>query len=218
MFGNGLGRRAQMTRMILVGPPGAGKGTQAKRLVEQLRIPHISTGDMLREARAAGTELGLKAGAIMDRGELVSDDIIIGLVVERLSKPDAKAGFMLDGFPRTEPQAEALDRALQNHQLRLDAVVLIEVDDDKIERRITGRRMDTHTGDIYHVEFDPPPGEKNVVQRPDDTAQAVRARLAKYHAATAPIIPYYASKGVLRRVDGDQSPEDVTAAILRTLG
>lgn len=204
-------------RLILVGPPGAGKGTQAKRLVERLKIPHISTGDMLRQARAAGTELGKKAGAIMDRGELVSDDIMIGLVIERLSQPDAQAGFMLDGFPRTRPQAEALDRALEANKLRLDAVVLIEVEDEKIERRITGRRMNVDTGDIYHVEFDPPPNSAEVVQRPDDTSEAVRARLAKYHASTAPIIPYYEARGLIRCVDGDQEPEIVTSEILEAL-
>lgn len=204
-------------RLILVGPPGAGKGTQAKRLVDTLQIPHISTGDMLRAAREAGTELGRKAGELMDRGELVPDDVVIGLVMERIAEPDAKRGFMLDGFPRTRPQAEALDAALEAAAVELDGVVLIEVEDAKIERRITGRRSDAVTGDIYHMEFDPPPDGVDVVQRPDDTVEAVRARLAKYHASTAPIIPYYDAQGLLRRVNGDQSPDAVTHEIMAAL-
>lgn len=205
-------------RLILVGPPGAGKGTQAKRLVDTLRIPHISTGDMLRAAREAGTELGKKAGALMDKGELVPDDVVIGLVMERIAAPDAAHGFMLDGFPRTRPQAEALDTALGNAGVKLDAVVLIEVADEKIERRITGRRSDPKTGKIYHVEFDPPPAGVEVEQRKDDTAEAVRARLDKYHASTAPIVPFFESQGILRRVDGDQAPDAVTKDVLRALG
>lgn len=205
-------------RLILVGPPGAGKGTQAKRLVNTLEIPHISTGDMLRAARAAGTELGKKAGALMDRGELVPDDVVIGLVMERIAQDDAKAGFMLDGFPRTEPQARALDGAMTEAGVKLDAVVLIEVEDAKIERRITGRRSDPKTGKIYHVEFDPPPEGLEVEQRKDDTSEAVRERLSKYHASTAPIIPYYEAQGLLKRIDGDRPPDAVTASILGALG
>ena len=204
-------------RLILVGPPGAGKGTQAKRLVDTLHIPHISSGDMLREAREAGTELGRKAGALMDLGQLVPDEVVIGMVMERIAQADAQRGFMLDGFPRTVPQAEALDAALAAAGVRLDGVVLIEVEDAKIERRITGRRSDPATGKIYHLEFDPPPPGVAVVQRPDDTSEAVRARLEKYHASTAPVIPYYASQGILRRVDGDQPPDAVTSAIIEAL-
>ncbi len=205
-------------RLILVGPPGAGKGTQAKRLVDTLQIPHISTGDMLRAARAAGTELGKKAGELMDRGELVPDEVVIGLVMERIAQDDAKGGYMLDGFPRTKPQAEALDVALSAGNVKLDGVVLIEVADEKIERRITGRRSDPSTGKIYHVEFDPPPEGLEVVQRGDDTAEAVRERLRKYHASTAPIIPHYDAQGLLERVDGDRAPDAVTQGILEVLG
>lgn len=205
-------------RLILVGPPGAGKGTQAKRLVDTLKIPHISTGDMLRAARDAGTELGKKAGELMDKGNLVPDEVVIGLVVERIAQDDAQGGFMLDGFPRTEPQAQALDAALAEANVKLDAVVLIDVADEKIERRITGRRSDPKTGKIYHLEFDPPPEGVEVTQRKDDTAEAVRERLAKYHASTAPIIPYYDAQGLLRRVDGDRAPDAVSKSVLEALG
>lgn len=205
-------------RLILVGPPGAGKGTQAKRLVDQLRVPHISSGDMLREARAKGTELGKKAGELMDKGELVPDDVVIAMVVERISEPDAREGFMLDGFPRTRPQAEALDVALAKAGVKLDAVVLIEADDSVIEKRITGRRADPKTGRIYHVDFDPPPAGVEVTQRSDDTAEAVRKRLDKYHRETAPIIPYYDSRNLLRRVDGLAAPDEVTRRMLAALG
>lgn len=205
-------------RLILVGPPGAGKGTQAKRLVDTLGIPHISTGDMLRAARAAGTELGKKAGELMDKGMLVPDEVVIGLVMERIAQPDAQSGFMLDGFPRTRPQAEALDETMKKNGVALDAVVLIEVEDAKIERRITGRRCATETGDIFHVEFNPPPENVEVVQRKDDTSEAVRARLEKYHAETAPVVPYYDAQGLLRRIDGDRAPDAVTQGILAALG
>jgi adenylate kinase len=205
-------------RLILVGPPGAGKGTQAKRLLDRLQIPHISTGDMLREARAAGTEHGKKAGELMDRGELVPDGLVIAMVMERIAKDDCRAGFMLDGFPRTRPQAEALDAALVAQGVALDGVILIDVPDEVIERRITGRRADPATGRIYHVEFDPPPAGIEVQQRSDDTAEAVKARLGKYHRDTAPIVPFYAERGLLKRVDGLASPDVVTGRMLEALG
>lgn len=204
-------------RLILVGPPGAGKGTQAKRLVDALAVPHISTGDMLRAARAAGTELGKKAGELMDQGALVPDEIVIGLVDERIAQPDAAKGFMLDGFPRTRPQAEALDAALEKSGNQIDAVIQIDVDDAVIEKRITGRRS-AADGTIYHVEFNPPPPGVEVSQRSDDTSEAVRARLDKYHRDTAPIIPFYAEKGLLKKVDGLQDPPAVTKDILVALG
>lgn len=198
-------------RLILVGPPGAGKGTQAARLVERWEIPHISTGDMLRSAVKEGTELGKKADAYMQRGDLVPDEVVIGMVLERIQKEDCENGFMLDGFPRTRPQAEALDEALDEARVELDAVVLIEVPDDEVVKRITGRRMDPETGDIYHVEFNPPEGEvaDRVIQRKDDTEEASRARLEKYHSETAPVIPFYEEKGVLVRIDGLGTPDDV---------
>jgi adenylate kinase len=202
-------------RMILVGPPGAGKGTQAVRLVERFAMPHISSGDMLRAAVVEGTALGLKADGFMKAGQLVPDDVVIGMVIERISKPDCKAGFMLDGFPRTRPQAEALVAELTRHGLALDRVLLIEVPDALILDRITGRRTDPVTGRIYHLAFDPPPPDVigRLVHRKDDTAEASGARLAKYHSETTPILPFYEGKGILRRVDGDAAPDVVTARI-----
>jgi adenylate kinase len=205
--------------MILVGPPGAGKGTQAARLVDHLRIPHISTGDMLRAAVQAGTALGKKADGFMKSGQLVPDDLVIAMVVERLGNADCKAGFMLDGFPRTRPQAEALDTQLTGAGLELDVVLLIEVPDHLIVERITGRRSDPDTGTIYHLKFNPPPADvaPRVVQRKDDTEEACRARLDKYHSETKPVIPFYESQGILKRVDGNAAPDVVTERIRAVL-
>ncbi len=205
--------------MILVGPPGAGKGTQAARLVDHYSIPHISTGDMFRAAVKEGTEMGKQADAFMKKGDLVPDDVVIGMVVERIAKDDASNGFMLDGFPRTRPQAEALDVALKASGLSLDAVVLIEVDDELIEERIVNRRSDPETGTIYHMIFNPPPADvaNRVVQRKDDTAEACKARLAKYHSETAPIVPFYEDKGILKRVNGVGTPDEVTGRMKTAL-
>lgn len=206
-------------RMILVGPPGAGKGTQASFLVDTYAIPHISTGDMLRAAVAEGTDLGKQADAFMKSGALVPDAVVIGMVVERIAKPDCKDGFMLDGFPRTGPQAAALDAALTAAGVELDVVLLIEVPDELIVERITGRRSDPETGAIYHLTFNPPPPDvaPRLVQRKDDTEEACVARLEKYHSETAPIIPFYEAKGILRRVDGVGTPAEVTARIKQAL-
>jgi adenylate kinase len=204
-------------RMILVGPPGAGKGTQAARLVDSYRIPHISSGDMLRAAVKDRTPLGLEADRYMKAGKLVPDEVVIGMILERIAKPDCGGGFMLDGFPRTRPQAEALDRAMRDAGVELDAVVLIEVPDGLIVDRITGRRSDPATGRIYHVTFDPPPAGLEVVQRKDDTVEAVTTRLAKYHSETAPIIPFYIEKGILQRVDGVGEPDAVTQRLKAVL-
>jgi adenylate kinase len=204
-------------RMILVGPPGAGKGTQAARLIDTFRIPHISSGDMLRAAVKEGTRLGLEADGFMKAGKLVPDDVVIGMILERIAAPDCAHGFMLDGFPRTRVQAEALDRALTTAAVALDAVLLIEVPDQLIVDRITGRRSDPKTGRIYHVTFDPPPAGLEVVQRADDTVEAVSTRLAKYHSETAPIIPFYSDKNILRRADGVGEPELVTQRIVAAL-
>jgi adenylate kinase len=206
-------------RMILVGPPGAGKGTQAAKLVDTFHIPHISSGDMLRAAVKDGTALGVKADGFMKSGQLVPDDVVIGMILERIQRPDCKAGFMLDGFPRTRPQAEALDTALAGASVDLDAVVLLEVPDQLIRDRVTGRRSDPETGAIYHLQFNPPPPDVagRVVHRKDDTLEAVNTRLAKYHSETAPIIPYYAEKGILKRVDGVGEPAAVTERITAVL-
>ena len=206
-------------RLIFIGPPGAGKGTQAKRIIERLGVPHISTGDMFRAAVKAGTPLGKEVVSIMQRGGLVPDRVTIGLVEERLQQDDAARGFLLDGFPRTTVQADALGELLAADKA-LDAVLLLEVPDDRIVERITGRRSDPETGTIYHMRFDPPPPEiaDRVVQRKDDTEEACRARLAKYHAETAPLIPYYEALGCLRRVDGIGAPDAITQRIATVLG
>ena len=207
-------------RMILVGPPGAGKGTQAVHLVERFKISHISTGDMLRAAVSEGTALGKQADGYMKAGGLVPDDLVIAMVIERIGKPDCAKGFMLDGFPRTRPQAEALDVELRKAGVALDVVLQIEVPDDLIVERITGRRLDPDTGDIYHIKFKPPPADiaGRVTQRKDDTEEACRARLEKYHSETAPIIPFYEAQGTLKRVDGNAAPDEVSRRIEQVLG
>ena len=204
--------------MILVGPPGAGKGTQAGRLADTFKIPHISSGDMLRAAVKAGTELGKQADGFMKSGQLVPDDVVIGMILERIAQGDAANGFMLDGFPRTRPQAEALDKAMAKAGVELDAVVLIEVPDELIVERTTGRRNDPKTGKIFHVKYDPPPAGLEVVQRSDDTVEACSKRLAKYHSETAPIVPFYEQKRILNRVDGVGTPDEVTKRLQKTLG
>lgn len=207
-------------RMILVGPPGAGKGTQAARLVETYAIPHISTGDMFRAAVEAGTELGKRADEYMQQGVLVPDSLVIDMVLERIQQPDCASGFMLDGFPRTTPQAVALDEALTAAGIELDAVVLLEVPDELIEDRVIHRRQDPQTGAIYHLLNNPPtdPAVRDrLVHRKDDTAEACRARLEKYHAETAPIVPFYAAKGLLKRVDGVGAPDEVEVRIRAAL-
>ena len=206
-------------RMILVGPPGAGKGTQAAKLVDRYAVTHISTGDMLRAAVAEGTELGQQADGFMRAGQLVPDELVIALVIERIGKPDCGKGFMLDGFPRTRPQAEALDAELKKAGATMDVVLLIEVPDDMIVERITGRRMDPETGDIYHIEFNPAPPEVagRLIQRKDDTAEACRARLEKYHSETAPIVPFYEEQGLLKRVNGVGAPAEIAELIVAAL-
>jgi adenylate kinase len=202
-------------RMILVGPPGAGKGTQAARLVGTYRIQHISSGDMLRAAVKEGTPLGLAADGYMKAGKLVPDEVVIGMILERVAKSDCAAGFMLDGFPRTRPQAEALDRALLEAGVELDAVILIEVPDPLLEERAIGRRTDPQTGAIYHLKYNPPPPEiaDRLVHRKDDTIEAVSMRIQKYHSETAPIIPFYADQGILKRVNGVGDPDLITDRI-----
>lgn len=190
-------------RIVLLGPPGAGKGTQAKGLVEKYGIVQLSTGDMLRAAVAAGTPIGLKAKDIMARGELVPDEVVVGIVSDRVDQPDARNGFILDGFPRTVPQAEALDRMLAKKKLRLDAVVELKVDPDILVRRIGNR-----------VEQMKLRGEP---LRPDDNPEILKQRLTAYEAQTAPLVSYYKGKGALRTVDGMASISDVAVAIGRAL-
>lgn len=206
-------------RMILFGPPGAGKGTQAARLLERFKVAHLSTGDMLRAAVKAQSALGAAAEGFMKRGELVPDQLVCDLVVERLAQDDCKLGFMLDGFPRTVPQAHALGATLEKAGIALDLVLVLEVPDDLIVERITGRRTDPVTGAIYHLRFNPPPAEvaERVVQRADDTEEACRTRLAKYHGETTPVLPYFEAKGIVRKVDGVGTPDEVTARVLAAI-
>jgi adenylate kinase len=206
-------------RMILVGPPGAGKGTQAARLVDLFRIPHISSGDMFRAEVKAGTELGKELDRHMKTGGLVPDEVTIPIVLKRITQSDTANGFMLDGFPRTRPQAEALDQAMTKAGVALDAVVLIEVPDALLEERAVLRRSDPETGKIYHLKYNPPPPDVagRLVHRADDTVEAVTKRVAKYHAETAPIVPFYMDKGILRRVDGVGDPDAITERIKAVL-
>jgi len=208
--------------LILLGPPGAGKGTQAERLRNDFSLPYIATGDLLREAYEAGTELGLKAKEYMDRGDLVPDDIIIGVILEKIDEEGAD-GFLLDGFPRTLGQAAALDEALERLGRRLTGVLHIDVPDDLIVRRISGRRQ-CRNGHLYHVEFDPPKHEgvcdqdgKQLYQRDDDREEVVQQRLKAYHEKTSPLVGYYEDRGLLRTFDGTRSPTEVHDHIRATL-
>jgi adenylate kinase len=207
--------------LILLGAPGAGKGTQGALLAEKLGIPKIATGDMLREALRQGTELGRQAKRYMDAGELVPDDVILGMVRERLDQSDAAGGAVFDGYPRNAAQADGLDRMLAGLGRRIDAVVYLEVDDDAIVRRMSGRRTDPETGEVYHVEHNPPPSEvaARVVQRDDDREETVRHRLEVYRVNTAPLVAHYRAAGVpVHEVDGGRGIDAVQADILERLG
>jgi adenylate kinase len=212
-------------RLILLGPPGAGKGTQAAWIKATYSIPQLSTGEMLREAVAKGTEVGRQAKAVMERGELVSDEIINRIVAERIAEPDCANGFILDGFPRTIPQAEALDRMLRERGQALDAVVEIAVDNAALVRRISGRFSCAKCGAGYHDEFKPTAvpgvcdacGSTEFTRRKDDNAETVGARLAAYEAQTAPLLPFYRAKGLVRTVDGMAAIDEVTDAIKQAL-
>ena len=212
-------------KIILMGPPGAGKGTQAEKLVEVYQIPHISTGDMFRKAQKDGTELGLKAKSYMEQGQLVPDEVTVGIVKERLAEDDCKDGFLLDGFPRTVQQADALDGILKELGMTLDRVINIEVDKAFLVDRLTGRRVCRACGTTFHVTNKAPKVEGvcdkcggELYQRNDDKIETVSNRLDVYAAQTAPLIEYYQSKGIMSSIDGSQSMEEVLADIRSALG
>jgi adenylate kinase len=201
--------------LILVGPPGAGKGTQAERLTEDFGLPYYATGNILREAVSNGTELGKQAKEHMDSGGLVPDDVIIGVILEAIASDEAANGFLLDGFPRTVPQADALSAALQKAGRKISAVLLIDVPDEEVVRRLSGRRV-SRSGRVYHVDFDPPkhPDRCDIdgsalIQRDDDKPETIRKRLAVYHEQTEPLVDYYESRDLLRRFDGTRTPTEV---------
>jgi adenylate kinase len=213
--------------LILFGPPGAGKGTQAERLRNDFQLPYIATGDMLRENVREGTELGNQAEEYMKAGDLVPDDLIVAMVGERLQEADARDGFILDGFPRTIEQAEALDGQLSELGRRITAVLLLDVPDDEVVRRLSGRRVCVKAGHNYHVELDPPKSDNacdqdgsRLIQREDDKPEVIEHRLETYHQKTKPLIGYYDERGLLKRIDGTRDPTEVhdhIRAVIATL-
>jgi len=212
--------------LVLLGPPGSGKGTQGERLNEDLRLPYYATGDILRGAVRDETELGKSAKEYMDRGDLVPDEVIVGVIAEALDSPEARDGFILDGFPRTTPQAEALDAKLEELGRAVTAVLLIDVSDEEVVRRLGGRRtcVEGRPPHVYHVEFSPPEKEgvcdvdgSELIVRDDDEPEVIRRRLATYHEKTEPLVDYYDRRSLLRRLDGERQPDEVGEEIRRTL-
>ncbi|MGH2940495.1 MAG: adenylate kinase [Solirubrobacterales bacterium] len=210
--------------LVLLGPPGSGKGTQGERLNEDLRLPYYATGDILRGAVRDETELGKSAKEYMDRGDLVPDEVIVGVIAERIDSEEARDGFILDGFPRTTPQAEALDAKLEEMGRSVGTVLLIDVSDEEVVKRLGGRRTCEANGHVFHVDFNPPKEDgvcdidgSPLIVRDDDKPEVIRKRLATYHEKTEPLVTYYDDKGVLRRVDGERDPDEVTEELRRTL-
>ena len=212
-------------RLVFLGPPGVGKGTQAQRLSAQRQIPKISTGDILREAVQKQTPLGVQAKSFMDSGKLVPDDVVIGMIKERLKAPDCKAGFILDGFPRTVPQARALSETLAQNRSGIDRVLNFELSDDELIRRLSGRRSCPNCQAVYHVEFNPPRTADRcdacggaLVQRSDDRPETIRKRLEVYQTQTLPLIGFYEDLGFLSRIDGSGDPETVYHRVANAVG
>ncbi|HET9196658.1 MAG TPA: adenylate kinase [Solirubrobacterales bacterium] len=210
--------------LVLLGPPGSGKGTQGERLNGDLRLPYYATGDILRAAVKDETELGREAKGFMDRGDLVPDEVIVGVIAERIDSSEARDGFILDGFPRTTPQAEALDAKLTELGRAVTGVLLIDVSDDEVVRRLGGRRTCEANGHVFHVEFEPPEQEgicdidgSPLIVRDDDKPEVIRKRLATYHEKTEPLVSYYDSRSVLRRIEGEAAPDEVAEQVRRTL-
>jgi adenylate kinase len=210
--------------LVLLGPPGAGKGTQAERLIEDFDLPYYATGNILREAVEKGTELGKQAKEFMDGGKLVPDELICAVIAERLDSGQADDGFLLDGFPRTIGQAEMLEGTLDNRGRQLTAALLIDAPDEEVVRRLSGRRTCVKNGHVYHLEFDPPKHEgvcdqdgSRLVQRDDDKPETIQKRLDVYHDQTEPLIQWYEQRGKLRRLDGTRTPEEVHSRIRATL-
>jgi adenylate kinase len=210
--------------LVLLGPPGSGKGTQGERLQEDLRLPYYATGDILRAAVRDATEIGLSAKEYMDRGDLVPDDVIVGVIAERIDSTEALDGFILDGFPRTTPQAEALDTKLAELGRAVNAVLLIDVGDEELIRRLGGRRTCAENGHVFHVDFNPPKQDgvcdldgSELIVRDDDKPDVIRKRLETYHEKTEPLVDYYDQRSVLRRIAGEAPPDEVGEEIRRTL-
>lgn len=209
-------------RLVLMGPPGAGKGTQATELARRYGVAHISTGDMFRKAMSSGSEVGNRAKGFIDAGKLVPDDITLGIVRERFDESDAASGFILDGFPRTVPQANGLDQVLADRGWALDAVILIDVPEGELVRRAAGRRVCSRCNHVWHLEFNPPPSRNcacggDLIARDDDKAATVLARLEVYRNQTEPLRQYYDGAGLLRVIDGTDSPDEVKARIISAL-
>lgn len=211
-------------RIIFLGPPGAGKGTQAKMLIERYGIPQISTGDILRAAVKEGTPMGNKAKEYMDAGKLVPDEVVIGIMQDRLKQSDCAKGFILDGFPRTVAQAEALEKMLQELKMPIDKVLALDVPDEVLLERLTGRRTCKSCGQMYHIKFDPPKSGKNcdkcggeLFQRDDDKEETIKNRLNVYHAQTAPLLDFYGKKGMVIKIDGTKSPDEIFKSLINVL-